>query len=128
MPSVELKRSSEIEFTFTGQDGVKYEATIPAITVGQYRRAIALEAEGGKTDPMERLVKQAEILCGTAHLDFVHALDPEQLAECVQALVAVYAGLDAEAIVELQRQLKKKSLLEMVLGEVRGHASQNSTS
>lgn len=127
---VTLKRGTPIEFTFEAADGTRFAAVIPAITVGQYRAAIALEkdAGGGALQPNDRLIAQAHILCGPAHEDFVNALDPEQLGECVQALVAAYSGMDPEAMVEVMRGLKKKSLLEMALAEIHRPSSSSATS
>lgn len=112
---VSLKRGTPIDFDFEDAHGKRWETTIQPITVGQYRQALMLESASPAIEPTERLVKQAVILCGDANTDFVNALDPEQLAECVQCLVAAYAGYDPAAMVEVARALKKKTLTELVL-------------
>jgi hypothetical protein len=125
---VQLKRGTPIEFSFEDGNGQLWEATIPPITVGQYRAAIALESETLRMEPTERMVKQAHVLCGEQHADFVNALDPEQLGECLQALVAAYAGYDPAAMLDTQRALKKKTLAELVLGlAAQNNCSETST-
>ena len=124
---IELKRGAPIDFEFEDASGRKWTATIPAITVGQYRRAVALETDHAHRAPCEVLHDQALILCGHQNADFVAALDPEQLGECIQALIAVYCGMRPDEMIEVMRTLKKKSLLQTLFAATPAQPSENST-
>lgn len=119
MPQVTLQRSASIEFAWPRPDGTDGHITLPAVTLGQYREALRLEAElpgnESTTAAQERLLRQARVLVGEAHAEFLDELDPEMVIEVIQAMLSVYAGLDPAGVVEVQRALKKKTLMEWLL-------------
>lgn len=129
MPTVSLKRSAEIDFEWPRPDGTAGTIRIPAVTAGQFRQAIALEAELDPNETplaaQERLSKQARVLVGPQHAWFIDELDGEMMIEVMQCLLAVHLGMDPAAIVELQRALKKKTLLELIYP--RSSSSEGST-
>lgn len=131
MPKVHLQRSSDIEFTYTSRDGVEHTVGVRAVTLGQYRRALQCEAEAPEHETpaqaQDRLAQQARILCGESAA-FLEELDPEQLIEVMQCLLSVYAGLDPAAVIEVQRALKKKTLLELLAAAAPASASASATS
>lgn len=132
MPQVTLQRSADIVFRWPRPNGTEGEVTIPPVTVGQYRRALALEAEVPAHETSDavqaRLLQQARIMIpDRLHATFLDELDPEMVIEVIQCLLSVYSGLNPEAVVAVQRELKKKTLMEMLLA-LQHSASASATS
>lgn len=130
MPKITLQRSAELEFEWPRPDGSTGHVVIPPVTMGQYRRALALEAETppheSAPDAQERLLRQARVLVGEASAFFLDELDPEMLIEVIQSLLAIHSGLDPAAVLDLQRSLKKKTLLDHLYPP--GSSSESATS
>jgi hypothetical protein len=117
---IPLKRSASLEFEFTDSKGAPRSIIVPAVTVGRYRDALMLEVEAGDTESPEqvqsRLVRQCRILCAEDGKgeSFVDELDPTQVSEVISALMAVYAGMDPQTLIEVQRAQKKTTLLALL--------------
>ncbi len=118
MPKVTLQRSTSIVFCWPRPDGSGGEIEIPALTVGRYRAALALEAEEPETASNEvmqaRLLKQAQAMLPETLHWFLEELDPEMVIEVMQALLSIYSGLDPAGVLEVQRALKKKAITALL--------------
>lgn len=110
--TVELKRSTPIEFSYRNALGELVTFTAPACTVGGYREALRLEAEGAHASAADKLLNQAVALCGEHNRHHLEAMDVEMIQEVIQAQVALYSGLDPAAALEVMRGVKKKALSE----------------
>lgn len=110
MPRVELKRSTPVEFSYQNATGETVTFTVPACTVGGYRRALELEAG----ESPNRLLDQAIALCGENSRLHLEALETEMLQEVIQAQVALYSGLDPEQTLSVLRAVKKKALAALL--------------
>jgi len=112
--TVELKRSTPIEFSYLNTQGESITFTAPACTVGGYREALRLEAESSPVAPQldssGKLLEQAVALCGEHNRPHLEAMDVEMIQEVIQAQVALYSGLDPAAALEVMRGVKKKAL------------------
>lgn len=111
MPSVPLKRSTPVDFSYVNGDGQLVSFTAPACSVGGYREALRLEAE----NVPDRLLLQALALCGEGCRRHLESMDVEMLQEVIQAQVAMHAGLAPAAAVTVMRAVKKKALLALLL-------------
>jgi hypothetical protein len=119
MPRVELKRSTQVDYSYVNAAGAAVTFTVGACTVGGYREALRLETDESPT----RLLDQAIALCGEDSRPFLEALEIEMLQEVIQAQVALYSGLNPEATLDVMRAVKKKALVEAL-----GSSSTNATS
>lgn len=116
--TVELKRSTPIEFSYLNALGETITFTAPACTVGGYREALRLEAESSpvasQLDASGKLLEQAVALCGEHNRHHLEAMDVEMIQEVIQAQVALYSGLDPAAALEVMRGVKKKAVMQAV--------------
>lgn len=116
--TVELKRSTPIEFSYLNALGETITFTAPACTVGGYRDALRLEAESASSiehqASSEKLLNQAVALCGEHNRHHLESMDIEMIQEVIQAQVALYSGLDPAAALEVMRGVKKKALTTAV--------------
>lgn len=112
MARIELKRSTPVEFVYRDAGGQEVAFTVPACTVGGYREALRIETE--EEPSTHRLLDQGLALCGEASRPHLEALEVEMLQEVIQAQVALYSGLNAEATLNVMRAVKKKALAELL--------------
>lgn len=107
MKKLTLQRGEPIEFTLP--DGSMVEV-LPC-TAGQYREALALE--DGDLEWEEQIVRQCASLAGA---ELAECLTPAACAQVVRAVVCQYHGIDPNDDARLQKALKKKALLNQLLG------------
>lgn len=113
---VKLTRGESIWFELPDGDTVE----VMPCTSGQYRAAIALD--DAVMDDEERIVRQCGFLAGE---EVAERLDADGCRQVVRAMVCQYAGIDPNADKEMQALLKKKALVDLLLGTRRASESQD---